>query len=114
MRGSAMTDHEPRGVSRRQMFRHGATLATGVAAASVTRGASAAPSSGNAWAPTYSGRKTVGETRVWPPGMPGKDYTPVVVPGGAVLPFKIVDGVKVFHLVAEEVEHEFAPGLTAT
>jgi FtsP/CotA-like multicopper oxidase with cupredoxin domain len=49
----------------------------------------------------------------YPPGEPGKDYTPVVVPNGWTLPYKIVDGVKVFHLVAEEVEHEFAPGLRA-
>ncbi|MBC7772940.1 MAG: copper oxidase [Pyrinomonadaceae bacterium] len=49
-----------------------------------------------------------------PPGETGKDYTPVVVPNGWTLPYKIVDGVKVFHLVAEEVEHEFAPGLKAT
>jgi len=48
-----------------------------------------------------------------PPGQPGTDYTPVVVPNGWTLPYKIVDGVKVFHLVAEEVEHEFAPGLKA-
>ncbi len=48
------------------------------------------------------------------PGQPGTDYTPVVVPNGAVLPWKIVAGVKVFHLIAEEVpNHEFAPGLTA-
>lgn len=109
-----MAEHDSRGLSRRQMFRHGATLATGVAAASATRGASAAPNAGSAWAPSYSGRRTVGETRAWPPGMPGKDYTPVVVPGGSVLPFKVVDGVKVFHLVAQQVEHEFAPGLKAT
>ena len=48
-----------------------------------------------------------------PPGRPGKDYQPVVVPNGAKLPWKVVDGVKVFHLVAEEVDHEFAPGLEA-
>jgi FtsP/CotA-like multicopper oxidase with cupredoxin domain len=48
-----------------------------------------------------------------PPGEPGKDYTPVVTPNGASLRWKIVDGVKVYHLVAEEVEHEFAPGLRA-
>ncbi|HNH88125.1 MAG TPA: multicopper oxidase domain-containing protein, partial [Thiobacillaceae bacterium] len=47
------------------------------------------------------------------PGQPGRDYTPVSVPGGAKLPWKIVDGVKVYHLIAEEVEHEFAPGLKA-
>ncbi|HYE60725.1 MAG TPA: copper oxidase [Phycisphaerales bacterium] len=48
-----------------------------------------------------------------PPGEPGKDYTPVIVPNGWTLPYKVVDGVKVFHLVAEEVDHEFAPGLVA-
>jgi FtsP/CotA-like multicopper oxidase with cupredoxin domain len=49
-----------------------------------------------------------------PPGEPGKDYTPVVTPNNVSLPWKVVDGVKVYHLVAEEVEHEFAPGLKAT
>lgn len=48
-----------------------------------------------------------------PPGEPGKDYTPVIVPNGWTLPYKVVDGVKVFHLIAEEVYHEFAPGLRA-
>jgi len=43
--------------------------------------------------------------------MPGRDYTPVVTPNGATLPWRIVDGVKVYHLIAEEVDHEFAPGL---
>jgi FtsP/CotA-like multicopper oxidase with cupredoxin domain len=47
------------------------------------------------------------------PGEPGKDYTPTFTPNGATLPFKLVDGVKVMHLVAEEVDHEFAPGLRA-
>ena len=48
-----------------------------------------------------------------PPGEPGSDYTPVVSPNSWALPFTVVDGVKVFHLVAEEVYHEFAPGLRA-
>ena len=48
-----------------------------------------------------------------PPGMPGADYKPVVTPNGATLPFKIVNGVKVFHLIVEPVHHEFAPGLEA-
>lgn len=38
-------------------------------------------------------------------------YRPVVTPNGATLPFRVVDGVKVFHLVAGPVDHEFAPGL---
>lgn len=50
----------------------------------------------------------------YPPGRPGQDYRPVVTPDGATLPYEIRSGVKVFHLVAEEVEHEFAPGLAAT
>lgn len=54
------------------------------------------------------------KTRARPAGRPGKDYKPVVTPNGSTLPFKIIDGVKVFHLVAEEVDHEFAPGLRAT
>jgi FtsP/CotA-like multicopper oxidase with cupredoxin domain len=51
--------------------------------------------------------------RALAPGLPNRDYAPVVVPNGAKLPWRIVDGVKVFHLIAEEVEHEFAPGLSA-
>ena len=49
-----------------------------------------------------------------PPGMPGEHYQPVITPGGSTLPWKVVDGVKVYHLVATEHSHEFAPGLTAT
>ncbi len=48
-----------------------------------------------------------------PPGEPGRDYTPVITPNGATLPFRIVDGVKVFHLLAEPITHEFAPGLVS-
>ena len=48
-----------------------------------------------------------------PPGEPGRDYTPIVTPNGVTLPWKVIDGVKVFHLIAEEFEHEFAPGLKA-
>lgn len=55
--------------------------------------------------------RTVDPDDTYPPGLPVKDYTPVVVPNGSTLPFKIVEGVKVFHLIAEEVFHEFAPGL---
>jgi FtsP/CotA-like multicopper oxidase with cupredoxin domain len=48
-----------------------------------------------------------------PPGQPGRDYTPVVTPNGVSLPWKLVNGVKVFHLIAEEFDHEFTPGLRA-
>jgi len=63
------------------------------------------------WAPTYSGGPV--HVKSLPPGLPGKDYKPVVIPTGQTLPFKIVNGVKVFHLIAEEVEHYFDSGLRA-
>ena len=53
------------------------------------------------------------EGKAYAPGRPKHDYTPVVTPNGTTLPYKIVGGVKVFHLIAEEVEHEFAPGMSA-
>ncbi len=42
---------------------------------------------------------------------PGAAYSPVVVPNGWTLPFERKGDVKVFHLVAEPVEIEIAPGL---
>jgi manganese oxidase len=113
-------------MSRRHMLRLTAATAGGVAA--LASGAHAAPT-GNAepyrpaagspytqpnrpyWAPTYSGGPV--HVRPLPPGLPGKDYKPVVVPTGQTLPFKLVHGVKVFHLIAEEVEHSFDSGLRA-
>jgi FtsP/CotA-like multicopper oxidase with cupredoxin domain len=40
-------------------------------------------------------------------------YRPVRTLNGWTLPFKLRNGVKEFHLVAEEFEHEFAPGCRA-
>ena len=40
-----------------------------------------------------------------------REFGRVVTPNGTSLPWREVDGVKVFHLVAEPVEHEIAPGL---
>jgi FtsP/CotA-like multicopper oxidase with cupredoxin domain len=41
----------------------------------------------------------------------GAPRPPVVIPDGARLPYKLKNGVKEFHLVAEPVEREFAPGM---
>lgn len=41
-------------------------------------------------------------------------YTPVRTLNGWTLPWRMRDGVKEFHLVAEEIAHEFAPGSKAT
>ncbi|MGE0465289.1 MAG: multicopper oxidase family protein [Steroidobacteraceae bacterium] len=43
----------------------------------------------------------------------GRDHTRVRTLNGWTLPYRMVGGVKEFHLVAEEVEHEFAPGSRA-
>lgn len=43
----------------------------------------------------------------------GHPYTPVRTLNGWTLPYTVKNGVKEFHLVAEEVEHEFAPGCKA-
>jgi hypothetical protein len=42
---------------------------------------------------------------------PGTAPSSIVVPNGSVLPWKWIDGAKVFHLVAEPVVREFASGL---
>ncbi len=50
-----------------------------------------------------------------PPGSPRASlgYAPVTTPSGSTLALRVVDGVKIGHLVAEEFHHEFAPGLKA-
>lgn len=40
-----------------------------------------------------------------------RSYTPVVTTNGNTLPYKLKNGVKEFHLIAEPVEREFAPGM---
>jgi FtsP/CotA-like multicopper oxidase with cupredoxin domain len=85
--------------SRRELLLSGTGA---IAAAAFARPASARP-------PTSL---TAAElNRAHPPGRPAEDYRPVVTPNGAALPFRVVDGAKVFHLVAEPVLHEFSPGL---
>ncbi len=95
-------------LTRRNLLMAGAVAAGGAALGART--AHAAPGGGR-WLKTYSGGGR--DVKPGAPGRPGEDYQPVVVPNGTKLPFKIVDGVKVFHLVAEEFEHEFMPGLKA-
>ena len=46
------------------------------------------------------------------PPAPGQP-PPVTVPNGSTLPWKLVNGVKVYHLVAQPFVHEFAGGLRA-
>jgi manganese oxidase len=115
-------------ISRRQMLGLGAATIAGVAlskssANAINHGGSGAeykpfrgsnPRRGGDrpyWEKSYSGGPV--DVKPLAPVLPGKGYKPVVVPDGAALPFKIVNGVKVFHLVAEEVDHYFDSGLRA-
>lgn len=46
-----------------------------------------------------------------PAAQQNQTHRSVVTPNGTTMPFRIVDGVKEFHIVAEPVEREFAPGM---
>ena len=92
-------------MNRRDMLKTGALVGGAVAL-----GAAKASAAESQWEQSYSGDV---QRPALAPGLPGKDYTPVITPNISSLPWKIVDGVKVFHLVAEEVWHTFASGLKA-
>ena len=100
-----MTDPK---ITRRLAILGGATIG-GAAVALASRDVQAAAPA-HQWETSYSGGP---DPATRSPGAAGRDYQPTVTPNGATLPWKIVDGVKVYHLVAEEVDHEFAPGLRA-
>ncbi|HEU4582446.1 MAG TPA: copper oxidase [Polyangiaceae bacterium] len=84
---------------QRRQFIVSSTLATGaalVAAATPAAPAAAAP------------RGAKGRDAVAPGGQPA-----VVTPNGKTLPWRRVGNAKVGHLIAQPVDHEFAPGLRA-
>jgi len=85
-------------ITRRQMIRTSAALLAGGAVSAAFRGASAA-------------EEDAAATRSPIPAPPGQTYTPVVTPNCSTLPWKMENGVKVFHLTAEPVKREFAPGM---
>jgi manganese oxidase len=78
-----------------KLSRRNLILAAGTAAAAPAVAQTVAPATDR---PTTAGRRR---------------YRPVRTLNGWTLPYKLVDGVKEFHLVAEEFEHEFAPGCRA-
>jgi FtsP/CotA-like multicopper oxidase with cupredoxin domain len=101
-------------ISRRKFFSKAAVAAGGVAFGAATRPLQGAEPLGQpSESPENIRGNTLADRQEYPPGEPGKDYTPVITPNGSALPYKVVGGVKVFHLIAEEVDHEFAPGLRA-
>ena len=92
--------------SRRQFFSMAGMVGGAAVAGSVSRVAMAA-------LPEPVIEQTA-QTR--PPLQPssGRPYRPVTTLNGWTLPFRMRDGVKEFHLVAEPVVREFAPGFKAT
>ncbi|MES1162226.1 MAG: multicopper oxidase domain-containing protein, partial [Rhizobacter sp.] len=88
--------------ARRNFFKAGAAL---VGAAVVSRvGAASLPEAALASAAATQ-----------PPPLPpnGRPFHPVVTLNGWSLPWRMKDGVKEFHLVADPVVREIAPGMTA-
>ena len=94
-------------MNRRNFFAGAAaTAATAVAAASVSRVALAA-------LPEAVQQTSADTAAPWiPPGVTGagRPYNPVVTLNGWTLPWRMNNGVKEFHLVAEPVVREMAPG----
>jgi len=101
-------------ISRRKFFSKAAVVAGVTALGPAAHSVQAAdPIGQQSENPQNSTGNTPADRQEYPPGEPGKDYAPVITPNGSTLPYKMVGGVKVFHLIAEEVDHEFAPGLRA-
>jgi FtsP/CotA-like multicopper oxidase with cupredoxin domain len=92
-------------ISRRQIFRASGALTTAVAAAAVSRVAMAALPE-----PVMQAKADT-----MPPLVPqtGRPYNPVLTLNGWTCPWRMNAGVKEFHLVAEPVVREMAPGMKA-
>ncbi len=90
-------------LNRRQFFKGAATAAGGALLARLAPAANAAQT---------AAAMSHGQTQAFIPP-PNAGYKPVITTNNTALPWKLVDGVKVFHLIAEPVTHEFAPGLVA-
>jgi FtsP/CotA-like multicopper oxidase with cupredoxin domain len=101
-------------ISRRKFFSN-AAAAAGVAALGTATGSMSRAEPGGQASEHLENEMGSDQTdqQEYPPGEPGQDYTPVITPNGSTLPFKVLRDTKIFHLIAEEVDHEFAPGLRA-
>ena len=92
------------------MNRRNLLKTSALAGGAVALGASQLDATQTRWEKSYAG---VSNRPMLEQGLPNKDYRPVITPSGVSLAWKIVDQVKVYHLIAEEVFNEFAPGLKA-
>lgn len=86
-------------LTRRQMLLSGLSVLSGTAIVSKLRAETGAM--------THQHQKTKAA-----PKNRHMNYTPVVTPNVSTLPYKMKNGIKEFHLIAEPVVREFAPGMT--
>src|SRR4051812_44583593 len=94
-------------MTSRRHFITGAATMVGAAAVSKA-GAAGIPE-----APAAPSSTSSAATVPPPPPPNGRPYNPVVTLNGWSLPWRMKDGVKEFHLVAEPVVREIAPGMRA-
>jgi manganese oxidase len=87
----------PKPVSRRSLLSGGLVAGAAAVGARMSRSAAATPT---APAPSSAATGAV-------PAQPSQ----IVVPNGAVMPYTVRAGVKIFHLVAEPINHELTTGL---
>jgi len=85
-----------------------------VGASALVAGMAAVPSMLRGQTPVATSHAYGGDKPVWTraplaPGVPGSDYRPTITLNGSTMPFRVVDDVKVFHLICEEVDHVFVP-----
>lgn len=97
-------------ISRRHLLSRLGWGSAALAAGSLARAAEAAP---HPHAPAPAAEAGATGAAAGTPPAPEGSYTPVRTLNGWTLPYRLVNGVKEFHLVAEEIEHEFAPGSVA-
>ena len=88
---------------RRDFFRTAGAVALGATAVGRV-GAAALPE---------AARRDDAATTPPPPPPNGRPFNPVVTLNGWSLPWRMKDGVKEFHLIAEPVLREIAPGMQA-
>jgi manganese oxidase len=89
-------------MQRRQFFTQAGSVACAVAATAVARSALAG-------LPEINQQDTANTAAPLPPSH-GQSYNPVITLNGWTLPWRMNQGVKEFHLVAEPVVREMAPG----
>ncbi|MBK6808481.1 MAG: copper oxidase [Sandaracinaceae bacterium] len=95
-------------MDRRDFIRYGGLAAGAVIAARVSPAEAQQAQEAAAAAAAAPATPGARQPIVAPGGQPA-----VVTPNGSTLPLRTVNGVKVGHLIAEPVDHEFAPGLRA-